>query len=53
VIKFVDTLLLSEILPNFLLGALWDEDELVRFQGQQVKGQGHGIPIDGSQSKTV
>jgi len=25
----------------FAIGASWDKDELVRFLGQKVKGQGH------------
>ena len=33
--------LLVGISPNFQLGADWDRDELITFQGQKVKDEGH------------
>jgi len=30
----------------FVTGASWDKDELIRFRGQKVKGQGHIIAAE-------
>ena len=30
----------------FVIGASWDRDELIRFLGQKVKGQGHIIAAE-------
>jgi len=30
-----------DVCQTFLIGASWDKDELIRFWGQKVKGQGH------------
>ena len=36
---------------TFIVGALWDKDELVRFWGQNVKGQGHIIAAEASSTR--
>ena len=37
-----------DLRQTFVIGASWDEDELVRFGVQKVKGQGHIIATDAS-----
>ena len=35
--------LLTDFRQTFVTGASWDRDELIRFWGQKVKGQGHSM----------
>jgi len=35
--------LLTNFCQTFVTGASWDRDELIRFRGQKVKVQGHGM----------
>jgi len=35
--------LLTDFRQTFVTGASWDRDELLRFWGQKVKGQGHSM----------
>ena len=50
-VRAAETIYVSAISPylfvdfhrTFVVGASWDGDELVRFCGQKVKGQGHII----------
>ena len=36
---------------SFVINALWDKDELTRFWGQKVKGQGHIIVVEASSTQ--
>ena len=36
---------------TFVVGASWDKDELIRFWGQKVKGQGHIISVEASSTR--
>jgi len=37
---------LMDFRPSFVIDGSWDKDELIRFRGQKVKGQGHIIAAD-------
>jgi len=43
--------LLMDFCQTFVIGAPWDKDEVVRFWGQKVKGQGHIIAADASSTR--
>jgi len=36
---------------TFVIGASWDKDELIKFWGQKVKGQGHIIAAEASSTR--
>ena len=36
---------------NFVIDASWDNAELIRFWGQKVKGQGHIIAAEASNTR--
>ena len=38
---------------TFVIGASWDKDELIRFRGQKVNGQGHIIAAKASSTSTL
>jgi len=38
---------------TFVTGASWDKNELIRFWGQKVKGQGRIIAAGGVQNSTL
>jgi len=42
--------LLTDFRQTFVTGASWDKDELIRFWGQKIKGQGHIIVAELSSS---
>jgi len=36
---------------TFVIGASWNNDELIKFWGQKVKGQGHIIAVEASSTR--
>jgi len=43
--------LLTNFRQTFVIGASWDKNELIRFWGLKVKGQGHIIAAEASSTK--